>query len=43
MGRGCLVMFADNRNDSGAWTGTNRLFLNALILGRHISVLKKRK
>ena len=38
IGRGRAVMFADNPNFRGAWYGTNRLFLNALFLGRHISV-----
>ena len=41
LGRGRVVMFADNPNFRGAWYGTNRLFLNALFLGNHISVPKK--
>jgi hypothetical protein len=40
MGSGRVVMFADNPNFRGSWYGTNRLFLNALFLGRHISVPK---
>jgi len=40
IGRGRVVMFADNPNFRGAWYGTNRLFLNALFLGNRISVPK---
>lgn len=42
MGRGRVVMFADNPNFRGAWYGTNRLFLNALFLGNNISVPRAR-
>lgn len=42
LGSGRVVMFADNPNFRGAWYGTNRLFLNALFLGSHISVPKPR-
>ena len=42
LGRGRVVMFADNPNFRGSWYGTNRLFLNALFLGNHISVPKPR-
>lgn len=42
LGRGRVVMFADNPNFRGAWYGTNRLFLNALFLGNHISVPRSR-
>jgi hypothetical protein len=42
LGRGRVVMFADNPNFRGAWYGTNKLFLNALFLGSHISVPKER-
>jgi len=42
IGRGRAVMFADNPNFRGAWYGTNRLFLNALFLGNHISVPRPR-
>jgi len=38
IGRGRVVLFADNPNFRGAWYGTNRLFLNALFLGSQISV-----
>jgi len=38
LGRGRVVMFADNPNFRGSWFGTNRLFLNALFLGEHIRV-----
>ncbi len=40
LGSGRVVMFADNPNFRGSWYGTNRLFLNALFLGNHISVPK---
>ena len=42
LGRGRVVMFADNPNFRGAWHGTNRLFLNAIFLGEHISVPMQR-
>jgi hypothetical protein len=42
IGRGRVIMFADNPNFRGAWYGTNKLFLNALFLGNHISVPKER-
>jgi hypothetical protein len=42
LGRGRVILFADNPNFRGAWYGTNRLFLNAIFLGNHISVPKKR-
>ena len=38
LGRGRVVMFADNPNFRGSWYGTNRLFLNALFLGSEINV-----
>jgi len=38
IGRGRVVMFADNPNFRGSWYGTNRLFLNAIFLGQFISV-----
>ena len=38
VGRGRVVMFADNPNFRGSWYGTNRLFLNAVFLGQHIRV-----
>ena len=40
IGRGRVVLFADNPNFRGSWYGTNRLFLNALFLGEHVSVPK---
>ncbi len=42
LGRGRVVLFADNPNFRGAWYGTNRLFLNALFLGQHIAVPRAR-
>jgi hypothetical protein len=42
IGRGRVVLFADNPNFRGAWYGTNRLFLNALFLGQYISVPRPR-
>lgn len=41
LGRGRVVMFADNPNFRGSWYGTNRLFLNAIFLGQHIRVPKE--
>ena len=38
VGKGRVVMFADNPNFRSSWYGTNRLFLNALMLGNHIQV-----
>ena len=38
LGKGRVVLFADNPNFRGSWYGTNRLFLNALFLGEHIDV-----
>lgn len=38
LGRGRVVLFADNPNFRGTWYGTNRLFLNALFLGDKIQV-----
>ncbi len=38
VGRGRVVLFADNPNFRGSWYGTNRLFLNALFLGDKIDV-----
>ncbi len=42
VGRGRVVLFADNPNFRGAWYGTNRLFLNALFLGSQISIPRPR-
>ncbi len=41
VGRGRVIMFADNPNFRGSWYGTNRLFLNALFFGNKISVPKE--
>ena len=38
VGKGIAVMFADNPNFRGAWYGTNRLFLNAILLGDKIYI-----
>lgn len=38
VGRGRVVMFADNPNFRGSWYGTNRLFLNAIFLGSEIDI-----
>jgi hypothetical protein len=40
VGKGRVILFADNPNFRGAWYGTNKLFLNALFLGSEISVPK---
>jgi hypothetical protein len=40
IGKGRVVLFADNPNFRGAWYGTNKLFLNALFFGGEISVPK---
>ncbi|WP_218919370.1 M14 metallopeptidase family protein [Longibacter salinarum] len=36
VGRGRIVLFADNPNFRGMWLGTGRLFFNALFFGSHI-------
>jgi hypothetical protein len=38
LGRGSVVLLIDNPNFRGYWLGTNRLFLNAVFFGRHMSV-----
>ena len=38
IGRGRVVMFAENPNFRGSWYGTNRLFLNGIFLGQKIRV-----
>jgi hypothetical protein len=38
IGNGRAIMFADNPNFRGSWYGTNRLFLNAILLGDKIIV-----
>jgi len=42
LGKGRVVLFADNPNFRGSWYGTNRLFLNALFLGDKIEVPKQK-
>lgn len=37
LGGGTVVLLIDNTNFRGYWRGTNRLFINALFLGNHIS------
>ncbi|MFT4603950.1 MAG: hypothetical protein ACI9W4_000668 [Rhodothermales bacterium] len=37
LGRGTVVLLIDNTNFRGYWRGTNRLFINALFLGNHIT------
>jgi hypothetical protein len=32
LGRGHIIWFAEDINDRAMWTGTNKLFLNSLIL-----------
>ena len=39
-GKGRVVMFAENPNFRGTAYGTNRMFLNAIFLGNHITVPK---
>ncbi|APZ44830.1 zinc carboxypeptidase [Polaribacter reichenbachii] len=38
IGKGRVVMFADNPNFRGAWYGTNKLFMNAIFFGSIISI-----
>jgi len=38
LGKGRVILFADNPNFRGSWYGTNRLFLNAIFLGGKINV-----
>lgn len=40
VGRGRVILFADNPNFRGSWYGTNRLFLNAILFGDHVRVPK---
>ena len=37
---GRVILFAENQNFRGTAYGTNRMFLNALFLGEHITVPK---
>lgn len=38
LGKGRVILFAENPNFRGTTYGTNRMFLNALFLGNHIAV-----
>jgi len=40
IGKGRVILFADNPNFRGAWYGTNKLFLNALFFGSEINIPK---
>lgn len=40
IGKGRVVMFADNPNFRGSWLGTNKLFMNAVFFGQLIKVPK---
>ena len=42
LGKGRVILFADNPNFRGSWYGTNRLFLNAIFLGDKIEVPEQR-
>ena len=41
VGRGRVVLFADNPNFRGSWFGTNKLFFNALFFGSQINIRKQ--
>ncbi|AXT57140.1 zinc carboxypeptidase [Aquimarina sp. MMG015] len=43
IGSGRVILFADNPNFRGSWYGTNRLFMNALFLGKHMYVPRVRE
>jgi hypothetical protein len=38
LGSGSVILMLDNPNFRGYWLGTNRLFLNALFFGRHVTL-----
>ncbi len=38
LGKGRVILFADNPNFRGTWYGTNKLFLNGVFLGNHMNV-----
>ena len=38
VGSGRAILFSNNPNFRGSWYGTNRLFLNAILLGDKIRV-----
>ncbi len=40
IGKGRVVMFADNPNFRGSWYGTNKLFMNAVFFGQLIKIPK---
>jgi len=40
IGKGRVIMFADNPNFRGSWLGTNKLFMNAVFFGSLIRVPK---
>lgn len=40
IGKGRVVMFADNPNFRGSWLGTNKLFMNAVFFGQLIRIPK---
>ncbi len=40
IGKGRVVLFADNPNFRGAWYGTNKLFMNAVLFGSLINIPK---
>ena len=40
IGKGRVVLFADNPNFRGAWYGTNKLFMNAVFFGSIIKIPK---
>ena len=41
VGRGRVVLFADNPNFRGSWFGTNKLIFNALFFGSQINIRKQ--
>lgn len=41
VGGGRAVLFAENPNFRGSWYGTNKLFMNAIFFGNHISVPRR--
>ena len=43
IGKGRVILFAENPNFRGTAYGTNRMFLNALFLGNHIKVPKEQE
>ncbi len=41
IGRGRVILFAENPNFRGSWYGTNKLFFNALFFGSQINIPKE--